>query len=59
MDEDVNRARVGNSAQNLSLIRKIVLNLLRKDKKSKGGVQARQKRAGWDNDYLLEVLAFG
>ena len=44
MDEDINRARIGNSAQNLSLIRKVVLNLLRKDKTSKGGVQARQKR---------------
>lgn len=59
MDEDSNRARVGNSAQNLALIRKVVLNLLRKDKNSKGGVKARQKRAGWDHDYLLELLTLG
>jgi len=59
MDEDINRARVGHSAQNLSLMRKVVLNLLRRDKKSQGGVQARQKRAGWDHDYLLELLALG
>jgi len=59
MDEDINRARVGHSAQNLSLIRKVVLNLLRRDKKSQGGVQARQKRAGWDHDYLLELLTLG
>ena len=59
MDEDINRARIGHSAQNLAIIRKVVLNLLRKDTKSKGGVQARQKRAGWDHDYLLELLALG
>lgn len=59
MDEDLNRTRVGNSAENLAIIRKLVLNLLRRDKTSKGGVQARQKRAGWDHDYLLEVLALG
>ena len=59
MDEDINRARAGHSAQNLSLIRKVVLNLLRRDKKSQGGVQARQKRAGWDHDYLLELLTLG
>ena len=59
MDEDINRARVGNSAQNLALIRMVVLNLIRKDKKSKGGVKARQKRARWDHDYLLDLLALG
>ena len=59
MDEDINRARVGHSAQNLSLMRKVALNLLRRDKKSQGGVQARQKRAGWDHDYLLALLALG
>ena len=45
MDEDLNRSRVGNSAQNLALMRKLVLNLLRLEKGSKGGVKARQKRA--------------
>jgi len=59
MDEDLNRSRVGNSAQNLALVRKLVLNLLRLEKTSKGGVKARQKRAGWDRDYLLKVLALG
>jgi predicted transposase YbfD/YdcC len=59
MNEDLNRTRVGNSAENLALIRKLVLNLLRRDKTSKGGVQARQKRAGWDHQYLLDLLALG
>ena len=57
MAEDLNRTRVGHSAANLALMRKFVLNLLRRDKGSKGGVQARQKRAGWDHDYMLHLLS--
>ena len=57
MAEDINRTRVGHSAANLALMRKFVLNLLRRDKGSKGGVQARQKRAGWDHDYMLHLLS--
>lgn len=57
MGEDTNRARVGHSATNLALVRKFVLNLLRRDKGAKGGVQARQKRAGWDHDYMLHLLS--
>jgi len=57
MAEDINRSRVGHSAANLALMRKFVLNLLRRDKGSKGGVKARQKRAGWDHDYMLHLLS--
>lgn len=56
MEEDNNRARVGNSAQHLALNRKVVLNLLRKGKKSRGGVKARPKMAGWHHDDPLELL---
>lgn len=38
MAEDINRSRVGHSAANLALMLKVVLNLLRRDKGSKGGV---------------------
>ena len=57
MSEDINRSRVGHSAANLALVRKFALNLLRRDKGSKGGVKARQKRAGWDHDYMLHLLS--
>lgn len=56
MDEDINRTRKGHSAENLALIRKLVLNLLRHEKTAKCGIQAKQKLAGWDHDYLLKVL---
>lgn len=54
--EDLNRSRIGDSAENLSIVRRIALNLLKQEKTSKVGITARRKRAGWDNKYLLKVL---
>ena len=45
----------GNAAANLSVLRSISLSLL-KNSKHKGGVKAKRKRAGWDTDFLEEVL---
>ncbi len=55
-DEDRNRARKGNSAANLALIRHITLNLIKNEKSSKVGVKTKRAKAGWDNQYLLKVL---
>lgn len=57
MGEDSNRTRKGESAQNLALIRKLALNLLRQAHVGSGGIAATQKRAGWDHDYLLKILS--
>jgi predicted transposase YbfD/YdcC len=57
MEEDVNRTRKGESAQNLALIRKLALNLWRQEPSVKVGIAAKQKRAGWDHDYLLKILS--
>jgi predicted transposase YbfD/YdcC len=54
--EDGSRARVGHSATNLALIRKLVLNLLRADPSRRIGVKGSRLKAGWDNAYLLHVL---
>ncbi len=35
----------------------MALNMLKRETTSKGGVAAKHKRAGWDEDYLLLVLA--
>ena len=56
-DEDNSRVRQGNAPQNLAVVRHIALNLLKMEQSSKGGVKARRKRAGWDEDYLLKVLS--
>jgi len=42
--------------ENLATLRKIALNLLRQEKRSKRGLKAKSKMASWDNDYLLRIL---
>ena len=55
--EDASRVRQGNAAENLSVLRRMALNMLKTETTSQGGVAAKRKRAGWDEDYLLLVLA--
>ena len=54
--EDESRVRKGNAPENLSVLRRMALNLLKRETTSKGGIAAKRKRAGWDNEYLLTVL---
>lgn len=54
--EDASRARLGHSAENLALLRKLALNLLRTEPTRTHGIKASRLRAGWDNAYLLRVL---
>jgi predicted transposase YbfD/YdcC len=54
--EDDSRIRSDHAAENVALLRKIAVNLLRKELTSKRGIKGKSKNAGWDNDYLLKVL---
>lgn len=54
--DDLNRARIGNAAENLSIVKRIALNLLKQEKSAKVGITAKRKKAGWDNKYLKTVL---
>ena len=55
--EDESRVRKGNGAENLSVLRRMAMNLLRQDKSVKVGIEAKRKRAGWDEEYLLKILS--
>jgi len=54
--EDDNRVRSGNAAENLAIVRRIALNLLKQEKSVKNGITCKRKKAGWDHKYLLKVL---
>lgn len=54
-NEDRQRKRTKNSAQNFSFVRKIALNLLKQDK-SKGSSVTKRLKAGWDDSFLLQLL---
>lgn len=57
--EDLNRCRKGNAAENLAIVRRIALNLLKRDTTKKCGIKCRRKVAGWDHSYLLQILSYG
>lgn len=54
-DEDRQRKRTKNAAQNFSFIRKIALNLLKQDK-SKGSMVTKRLKAGWDDSFSISLL---
>jgi len=58
-NEDQNRSRSGFAAQNVALINKIALNLLKNENTAKVGIKSKRLKAGWDNAYLMKVLTVG
>ena len=54
--EDDTRIRQGHAQHNLEIVRRLALDLLRKEKSAKVGIAARRKLAGWDLEYLLKAL---
>lgn len=54
-NEDAGR-KTGNAAQNVSLMNKIALMVIKKNER-KGSVKAKRKAAGWDNELLCELLS--
>jgi len=55
--EDQSRHRKGHAAQNFSRLRRIALNLLRRETTKKRGIKGKRLNAAWDHDYLLRLLA--
>jgi predicted transposase YbfD/YdcC len=54
--EDQSRARAGYAAENLATLRRLALNMLKREKTKKRGIKGKQLNAGWDHAYLLKLL---
>jgi predicted transposase YbfD/YdcC len=56
LDEDQARARKDHAPENLARLRRFALNVLRANQ-DKGSTRGKIKRAGWDDAFLLHLLA--
>lgn len=56
-NEDQSRVRKDHAPENLAIIRKIALNLLRNEKTAKVGLHAKRLKCAWDESYFLKVLS--
>lgn len=53
--EDDSRVRAGHAGANLAMIRKVAVSLLR-NAPGKGSSVTKRLKAGWDDEFLLQVL---
>jgi predicted transposase YbfD/YdcC len=54
--EDESRVRTGHAAENLALLRKLALTLLKRESTAKAGIKGKRLLCGWDDAYLTKVL---
>jgi predicted transposase YbfD/YdcC len=54
--EDSNRARMDNAPENLAILRRLALNILRAHP-NRGSIRSKIKRAAWDDAFLMPVLS--
>lgn len=54
--EDDCRVRKDHAPENFAILRHMAMNLLKREKSLKGGIQTKRLKAGWDQNYLLRIL---
>jgi predicted transposase YbfD/YdcC len=52
--DDLSRYRAGHGAKNMAVVRRFALNLIRAQKK--GSIKTRRKCAGWNPEFLPQIL---
>jgi predicted transposase YbfD/YdcC len=55
-EEDDSRVRTGHAAQNMGVVRRLALSLLKQETSRSVGIKIKRKEAAWNPDYLLKVL---
>jgi hypothetical protein len=54
--EDESRTRKGDGAENLSILGRMALNLVKPEKSGKTSVRGKRLKAAWSPDYLQTLL---
>ena len=55
--EDDSRVRDRTAARNLAILRKIAINLMGRDRSPRISMRARRKKAAWNDEYMMSLLA--
>jgi predicted transposase YbfD/YdcC len=58
-NEDQSRARKANATENLALLRRLALNLLRCEGTKKASLRVKRRAAGWNDQLLEQILTAG
>jgi predicted transposase YbfD/YdcC len=58
-NEDQSRARAGNEAENLGLMRRMALNMVKNEGTKRSSLKVKRKVAGWDDDLMSRILIAG
>ena len=54
--EDQSRIRAGHAAENVAVLRHLALNLLRQQPAKGISIRGKRLKAGWDHDFLLQLI---
>ncbi len=54
--EDESRHHAGHSGENLALLRRLAISLLKQEKTTDASLKTKRLRCGWDDEYLAKVL---
>lgn len=55
--EDKSKVRKDNGPENLSVLKRCTMNLLKADTKTKAGIKNKRAKAGWSREYMMELLS--
>lgn len=55
-DEDTSRKRIDHAPENFALIRKLAINIVKRDKTPRRSLILKRKMAGWNEKYLSQLL---
>ena len=55
--EDHCRVRKDHAPENFAILRHMAMNLLKREKTLKGGIQTKRLKAAWDEGYLIKILS--